>query len=84
MVSVFMGLGRLILAITTLSKSVECEARVCEIESSVPGQGKPITYELDTCLFLAWHSALIGCGKHWLAQYQNTGAWLWWSDFPVL
>ena len=28
-------------------------------------------YQIYTCHFLAWRSALIGYGKDWLAQFQN-------------
>ena len=36
---------------------VQLELR--EIENSVPGRVNPITYQIDTCHFLAWCSALI-------------------------
>ena len=45
---------------------------VRKIESLLPGQVKPVTYnKIDTCHFLARHSALIGEGKDWFAQCQD-------------
>ena len=60
-----------------------------EIESSIPGQVKPMMYKIDTRYFLAWCSALLGYGKDWLAQCQdNVVEWdirslCWQPDFPV-
>ena len=41
-------------------KLIDCGSREWEIGSSAPSQFKPMTYKIDTCLFLAWNSALIG------------------------
>ena len=30
------------------------------ISDLVPSQVKPLIYQIDTCHFLAWHSALVG------------------------
>ena len=43
-----------------VAESVERRPRVREIGSLVPGQVKPMTYQIDTCRFLAWCFALIG------------------------
>ena len=62
---------------------VEHEPRVWEIRSLVPGWVKLMTYQIDTCRFLAWWSALIGYGKDWLAQCQDNviewdiRSWCW-------
>ena len=40
--------------------SVERGPRMQEIGNSVPCRIKPMTYQTDTCRFLAWHSALTG------------------------
>ena len=42
-----------------------------EVKSLVPSRVKPITYQTDTCRFLAWRSAVIGWDKDWLAQCQE-------------
>ena len=43
---------------------------------------KPMAYKIDTCRYLAWHSALMECVKDWLAQCQeNVPLWdirSWW------
>ena len=60
-----------------------------EIGSSVPGRVKPMTYKIASCRFLARQSILVGHGKDWLAQCQDTvTGWdirLWdqLPDFPV-
>ena len=50
------------------------ESRPCvwEIMSLVPGRVKLMTYKIDTCLFLVGCSALLGMGKDWLAQCQES------------
>ena len=54
------------------------EPRVWVFGSSVPFRVKPMTYQIDTCYFLAWCSALIGLGKDWLAQcWDNVIEWAW-------
>ena len=50
----------LVMSLGEVAESVEREPRVREIRSSVPSQFKPMTYEIDSCHFLAWCSALIG------------------------
>ena len=40
--------------------SVEQRSHVWEIRSPVPSRVKPMTYQIDTHCFLAWHSELIG------------------------
>ena len=42
-----------------------------DIAGSNAGRVKLITFKIDTCCFLARHSALIGYGKDFLAQCQN-------------
>ena len=54
-----------------MAESVERVPRVQEIGSSVPSWVKPITYIINDCNFLAWHSVLIGYAKNWLAQCQD-------------
>ena len=60
-----------------------------EIKSSVAGQVKPITYEIDTCHFLDWYLGLIGHGKDWLAQRQDNmikwdvELWCWQPGIPM-
>ena len=49
--------------LAAVAKSVERIPHVWEIRSLVPGRVKPMTYQIDTCRFLAWCSALIGYGK---------------------
>ena len=41
------------------------------VGSSNPSRVKLMTYEIDTCRYLAWHLALIGYDKDWLAQNQD-------------
>ena len=50
----------LLSSLSELGESVERGPHVWEIGSSVPSRVKPMTYKIDTCRFLAWHSALIG------------------------
>ena len=41
-----------------------------------PGQVKSMTYQIDTCHFLAWRSALLEYDKDWFAQYrENVTEW---------
>ena len=72
-----------------VTESVEHWSRVWEIVSSSSGRVKPMTYNIDTCCFLAKCSALLGQGQDWLAQCQDTvtewgiGSWCWRPGFPV-
>ena len=54
-----------------VAESVEHRPHVWEIGSSIPSPVEPIAYQIDTCRFLAWCSALIGQGMDWLAQGQD-------------
>ena len=45
-----------------VAELVERGYHVREIGSSVPGRVKSMTYKIDTWLFLAWRSVLVGCG----------------------
>ena len=47
-------------SLPVVTESVECRPLVGEMGSSIPGQVKPIAYQIDTCRFLAYHSALLG------------------------
>ena len=49
-----------ILASSILCLSVECMPHMQAFESSVLDRLKPMTYKIDTCHYLAWHSVLIG------------------------
>ena len=46
-------------------------------------------FQIDTCHFLAWRSALLGWGKDWLAECQDTvtewdiRSWCQWPGVPV-
>ena len=42
-----------------VAESIEQRPRMREMRI-VPGQFNTVTYKIDTCRFLAWHSALIG------------------------
>ena len=46
----------------------------CVIRSLIPSRVRAMTYQIDTCRFLAWISALIGSRKDWLAQCQDNVA----------
>ena len=74
-------------------ESVELGPHKWDIESSVPGRVKSMTYKIDTYYLLAWHWTLMrqGCqDKYWLARQDNLtqwdstiGSWCWWPEFPV-
>ena len=74
-----------------VSQSVERKPRIWEISSGslVPGRVKLMTYKIDTFCFLAWHSALRGYDKDWLALCQDNvtewdnESWCQCPDFPV-
>ena len=51
-----------------VAESVKRGPRVQEIGSSVPCRVKPLTFKIDTCHFLGWHSVLVGYDNDWLAQ----------------
>ena len=55
----------------TVAELVERWPRVWEIGSLVLGRVKSMTYKIDTCRFVAWHSTLIGYGKDGFAQCQE-------------
>ena len=73
----------------TLVESIEQRPQMLEFGLSIRCRVKPVTYNVDTCHFLAWHSALIGYGKDWFAECQDKltewdhGSWCWQPDFPV-
>ena len=52
-------------------ESVERGPRMWEIGRSLPSPFKPMTYKIDTCCFLARHSALIGHDNDWFVQCQD-------------
>ena len=72
-----------------VAQSVERGPHVLQIESSVPDWVKPITYQIDTCHFLARYSALTGWGNdllahwltHWLSGMSGHGNDMW--DSPI-
>ena len=72
-----------------VDKAVERGRQVGEIGGLVLSRVKPMTYNIDTCHFLAWREALLGYGKDWLGQCQDNvtewdiGQWYWQPDFPV-
>ena len=59
------------------------------IGSLLPSRVNSMTYQIYACRFLAWHLALLGYGKDWLARCQDNGtgldieSWYWQPDFPV-
>ena len=55
-----------------VTKSVEHKHSVQKVRSSNPSRVKPVTYQIDTCGYLAWRLALIGYEKDWLAQCQDS------------
>ena len=44
----------------SIDSSTALGPHVQEIESWVPSRVKPMIYQIDTCPFLSWRSALIG------------------------
>ena len=54
-----------------LDKSVERQLPVRKGGNSIPTLMKPLIDQIDTCCYLAWHSALLGEGKNWLAHFQD-------------
>ena len=51
---------------------VEGGPHMWEIGSVVPNRIKTMTYKIDTCRFLAWHSKVISEDKDRLTQCQDT------------
>ena len=51
-------------------ESVERWSWKQDIGSLVSSRVKPMTYQIDTCRFLACRLVLIGYGKDWLAQFK--------------
>ena len=68
--------------LVTAAELVECGLWAGDSEFS-----QPMTYQIDTCCFLAWRSALIG--QDWLTQCQDNvteydiRSWCWWPDFII-
>ena len=59
--------------VSILSRWVDSVWKVSNLNR---GRVKPTTYKIDTCRYVAWHSALLGGGKDWLAHYQdNVTGW---------
>ena len=54
-----------------VAESVEPGPRVGEMGCLVSGRVKAMTYEKDTCCFLAKCAALLTKGKNWLDQWQD-------------
>ena len=54
-----------------VAESVEPGPHVRKIMSSVPGRVKAITYKIDTCCFLAWHSMFTEQDKDNFDQCQD-------------
>ena len=54
-----------------MAESVELGPLMREIGSSVHRLSQDNDLQIDTCLFLARRSALIGYDKDWLAQCQD-------------
>ena len=54
-----------------VTKSVFNRLPVPRVLSLNTSPAKPTTLKIDTCRYLAWHSAFQGLGKDWLAHYQD-------------
>ena len=86
-----LGLGRVSCACKASNTGRCGQIKLCmlEIRVLVPGEMKPMTYEIDTCRFLAWRLPLIGKGKGWFAQCEDNvpewdiGSLARWPNFPV-
>ena len=59
-----------------MAELVEHRRAVKESRRLVPGQVKPMTYTIDICRFLTWHSELLALDKDWLTQCpDNVTEW---------
>ena len=54
-----------------MTESLERILPVWKIMNSVFGRVKPMAQKIDALRYLAWHSALLGWAKDWLAQYLD-------------
>ena len=48
-----------------VAELIECGPHVWEMGSLIPGRVKPMTYQIVTYRFLAWHSEEIEQGVDW-------------------
>ena len=68
---------------------IALSSRISRSWGSNPGRVQTNGLRIDTCHFLARHSALRGYGKDCLAQCQDNviewdiRSWYWWPGLPV-
>ena len=72
----------------SVAQSVDRRVHGQKVGSSNSSRVQQIPYQIDTCDYLAWYSALIGWGKDCLAQHQKSVtvrdimSWCWHSGHP--